>query len=148
MDNAKTSLLGKVGSCGKNNSSNVLQKQGTLTPARAFSPFPSQLRIKQTNWTANRFPLRFFSIMTSGRSPFDPPPINRASRKRSWKRYIKTQVIVLSLKTQAAVGQISAGVAPPRWSGQVMMWLSSRWWFIREPYEWRGSSFPHPKAGI
>ena len=33
------SLLGKVGSCGKNNSSNVLQKQGTLTPARAFSPF-------------------------------------------------------------------------------------------------------------
>ena len=34
----------KVGSCGKNNSSNVLQKQGTLTPARAFSPFPSHLR--------------------------------------------------------------------------------------------------------
>ena len=29
--NARNSLLGKVGSYGKNNSSNVLQKQGTLT---------------------------------------------------------------------------------------------------------------------
>ena len=36
------SLLGKAGSCGKNNSSNVLQKQNTLkTSAGVFSPFRS-----------------------------------------------------------------------------------------------------------
>lgn len=92
------SLLGKAGSCGKNNSSNVLQKQGTLTPARVFSPFPSQLRMNKLN---RQYWFRYGSLHEKYAISTPSSCINK--REREFAALTKSGIWEVGLRGRSAV---------------------------------------------